>query len=400
MRGRSWRLGASIVAAIVLMTVLCAWLFRPQPTLSGVVERLASGHYDAVEGQLLAYLRASPQDQVARLMLARASVDRPDPKPELALEQLGGIRPPDRRWAAQVKSIEGEARFLQRRYDRAEAAWLEALQLDPKIAEVGWGLLTLYALQGREDESRRLALRLFEVEPDPHDRVQLLLQLIRHDAHAIAPGSVVHELGPVVRANPADLRSTLALGLALVHDSKIDEGLALLDRAVASHPDDPEVWDAYLTALVDAGQVEPLAGALDRLPRPLDDDARFDAARGWLAVQRRDWGTAVRAYRRAWEARPTDVTLAYRLRLALRSDGQQAELERLAPRLRAAAAAREKLRGLYDRIDSLPDLGRVPYPDLYRDVAATLEPLGRGDEARAWLRVAGSSGQWPVASDR
>jgi hypothetical protein len=106
----------------------------------------------------------------------------------------------------------------------------------------------------------------------------------------------------------------------------------------------------------------------------------------------------VRAYRRAWEARPTDVTLAYRLQLALRSDGQQAELERLAPRLQAAAAAREKLRGLYDRIDSLPDLGRVPYPDFYRDVAATLEPLGRGDEARAWLRVAGSSGQWPVAS--
>src|SRR5258708_30564363 len=88
MRGRPWRLGASIVAAIVLMTVLCAWLFRPQPTLSGVVERLASGHYDALEGQLLAYLRASPRDQVARLMLARASVDRPDPKPELALEQL------------------------------------------------------------------------------------------------------------------------------------------------------------------------------------------------------------------------------------------------------------------------------------------------------------------------
>src|SRR5437867_38923 len=103
MRGRSWRLGLAIGAAIVLMAGLGWWLLRPRPTLSGVVERLAAGHYDAAEAQLLAYLRAYPQDQAARLMLARASVDRPDPRPELALEQLRGIRPPDRRWAAQVK---------------------------------------------------------------------------------------------------------------------------------------------------------------------------------------------------------------------------------------------------------------------------------------------------------
>ena len=60
------------------------------------------------------------------------------------------------------------------RFDEAEAAWLEALRIDPTAPEVGWNLLALYYVQGREEEARRLALRLYRVEPDPHDRASLL----------------------------------------------------------------------------------------------------------------------------------------------------------------------------------------------------------------------------------
>jgi tetratricopeptide (TPR) repeat protein len=349
---------------------------------------LSSRRYAEAEQRLLDYLRVYPNDAAAGILLARVSVDRPDSKPELALEQIQGVEPPDRRSAAQVKSIEGEARFLQQRYDTAEAAWLEALRLDPQIAEVGWGLLNLYALQGRDEEARRLGLRLYEVEPDPHDRVQLLLQLIRHDAHAIAPETVARQLTPVVEGNPGDLRSTLALGLALVHDSRFDPGLDLLRRAADAHREVPETWAAYLSALADAGQTDALKRALGELPAALADDPRFESARGWIAAQRGDWAAAARAYRRAWEARPGDAALAYRLQTALRNAGRKEELAQLEPRLQAIVASREKLRPLYDQIDALPDLGRVPHPGHYLELATALEHLGRHDEARAWRTLA------------
>jgi tetratricopeptide (TPR) repeat protein len=392
MKVRARRLIAAS-AAVVLLTSLGAWVWlwrsRPRPTLDGVDLLIAERRYDAVEARLLAYLRAYPRDPAARLLLARAAVERPDPKPELALGQVLGDPPADRRLAAEFKSAEGAARFYQRRFDAAEAAWLAALRLDAEVPEAGWGLLNLYALQGRTEDARRLGLRLFAVEPDPHDRVQLLLQLVRHDAHAIAADSVVHQLEPVVRANPGDFHSAVALGLAMVHTGRNDDALALLGRVVESHGQDPDVWEAYLEALAQSGQVEALGRAVDRLPRALVGFPRFDAARGWLAAQRHDWPEAARAYLRAWEDRPTDASLAYRLELALRNGGRRDELERLAPRLRAAALAREKLRGLYDRLDALPDLGRVPRPQLYHEMAETLEQLNRRDEARAWDYLAG-----------
>jgi tetratricopeptide (TPR) repeat protein len=379
------------VAATILILIGLGWWVarhRPRPSLDGVDRLLSSRRYAEAEQRLLDYLRVHPNEAAARILLARICVDRPDSKPELALEQIQGVEPPDRRSAAQVKSIEGEARFLQQRYDAAEAAWLEALRLDPQIAEVGWGLLNLYALQGRDDEARRLALRLYEVEPDPHDRVQLLLQLIRHEAHAIAPDSVAHQLAPVVEGNPGDLRSTLALGLALVHDSRFDPGLDLLRRAVDAHREIPETWASYLSALADAGQTDALKRALGELPAALADDPRFESARGWIAAQRGDWVAAARAYRRAWEARPGDAALAYRLQTALRNAGRKEELAGLEPRLQAIVASREKLRPLYDQIDALPDLGRVPHPELYLELATALEHLGRHDEARAWRTLA------------
>jgi thioredoxin-like negative regulator of GroEL len=231
-------------------------------------------------------------------------------------------------------------------------------------------------------------MRLFKDEPDPHDRVQLLLQLIRHDAHAIAPDSVAFQLEPVVKGNPSDLQSTLALGLALVHASRIDDGLDVLHRAVESHPDSRDVWVTYITALGDAGRIETLKGALERLPLSLANDPRFDRAKGWVAAQGGDWHAAAQLYRRAWESQPGDPALAYRLATALRNAGRSEELKQIETRLQEIQDSREKLRPLYDQIDALPNLGRVPHPALYRETASALEHLGRKEEASAWRGLA------------
>jgi tetratricopeptide (TPR) repeat protein len=392
MGDRARRRAVWLALTVPLLIGLSAWLLWPRPSLEGVDWLLANDRYEEAEQKLLAYLRVYPGGSAVRVMLARASVNRPDPKPGLALELIQGVQPPDPPSAALLKAIEGEARFLQRRYDAAESAWLEALRLKPKSSEVGWGLLNLYAIQGRDDDTRRLGLQLFENETKPHDRVQLLLQLIRHDAHAIAPDSIVDQLEPVVRGNPGDLRSTLALGLALVHDSRFDAGLDVLRRAVESHRDSLEAWAAYISAMGDASRVEALEQTLAELLASLSDDSRFDVARGWVAAQRGDWAQATQAYRRAWEARPGDASLAYRLQTALRNTGQANELKALEPRFRAVAESRDKIRLLYDQIDALPDLGQVAHPVLFRAVADALEPLGRAAEVKAWRSLAEGSG--------
>lgn len=380
-----------LLASVLAGLSAFVWMaYRPRPSLEGVDHLIASKRFDEAEGRLISYLVSVPDDDLARLLLARTSVYRLDPKPGQALEHLPRIRVVDPRLGAEVKSIEGEAHLLLRRFDAAETAWLEAIRLDPRIPEVGWGLLNLYALQGREEEARRLGLRLFMVEPDPHDRIQLLLQLIRHDAHAISAGSVVNQLEPVVRENPADLHSSLALGLALVREGRPDQGLKLLREAVESHRDRADVRDAYFSGLVDAGRVDELSRSLQELPGSLSEDPRFDVARGWLASQRGDGLAATRAYRRAWEARPGDPILSYRLQSALRVVGRQEECDALSARLADAATSGDTLRTLYDQIDALPDLGRVPHLDLYLQVAVVLEKIGRLDEAAAWRRIAGA----------
>ncbi len=365
-------------------------VYRPRPSLEGVDHLVASKRFGEAEARLISYLDRVPDDNIARLLLARTSVDRPDSKPAQALEHLPKIRAVDPRLGAEVKSVEGEAHFQLRRFDAAENAWLEAFRLDPRIPEVGWGLLNLYALQGREEEARQLGLRLFAVEPDPHDKIQLLLQLIRHDAHGISAGSVVDRLQTVVRENPGDLHSSLALGLALVHEGRSDTGLKRLRESVESHPDRADVRDAYFSGLVDAGRVDELGQTLKELPSSLSEDPRFDVARGWLASQRGDWTAATRAYRRAWEARPSDPILSYRLQSALRVVGGQEGCDSLSARLDDSVTSRETLRTLYDQIDALPDLGRVPHPDLYLQAADVLEKIGRRDEAAAWRRLAGA----------
>ena len=382
-----------LAGAIALAGGVGWWSLRPRPSLDGAARRIDSGQFRAAEGQLRDYLRVFPGDELANLMLAKVLVDRPEPDPGLALKLIDGIHPADPHRAAMARAIEGDAHFWGRRYDQAEPAWLEALRLDPTIAEVGWKLLNIYAIQGRDEDSGRLVLRLFAAEPDPHDRVQLLLQLLRHDAHPIEAGSIVHELEPVVGANPGDLRSSAALGRALIRCGRGEEGLAILRRGVGSHGDDRDAWSGYLDGLIEAGELDELAGALGRIPGTLADSPRFEAARGWLAAQRRDLDGAARAYRQALEARPPDAALAYRFKGVLRQGQRHSELAELSPRLDAIAKFPETARGLFDRMNDLPDLGLDSRPEIFGEAAAALALVGRKEEADAWARMARSRGR-------
>ena len=225
-----------------------------------------------------------------------------------ALDHLDRVRPRNPSMAVMFHLCRGDALNRLMRFDEAEAAWLEALRIDPTAPEVGWNLLTLYYVQGREEEARRLALRLYRVEPDPHDRASLLLELLRRDVRTPAPGSIEKILEPVVRQNPGDFYSGLAMGLALTRANKVELGIDQLRRVVQTHPDRVEAWDGLLTGLDESGQVDVMEEELERLPAALSEAPRLLKHRARIAQDANRWNEAVDLFRRARPKSPTTAS--------------------------------------------------------------------------------------------
>jgi tetratricopeptide (TPR) repeat protein len=400
---KSWRRALLAVAALAA-TVALAWgasaylLPRPQLDYRRLQALVRVGRLDQAEELLDQHLRRVPDDSDAHLQMAElllAGLDRNSTldaestgRAQRALEHLEHVRPAGPPQRALALVYRGKALYALRRWREFEQCMTEALRLDPRVPEAGWGLLDLYYTQGREREAHRLAMKLFEVEPDPHDRVQLLLELIRQDSRPPAPASLVALFEPAVRNDPEDLRSIVALGLAYIHNSEDDRGVDLLRRALDRHPNDPVAWEGLLAGLDEANRPEELPKVVSRLPKALADDPRFLRFRAKAEQQEGDAKAAIRDYRRALEYDPNDPNVAFRLGRALRLAGETAEAERWD---RFSAAYKEGMkaaRPLYEEANTDTTLGAAPHPDLYRRLGEHRESVGHYDEARAWYGLA------------
>jgi tetratricopeptide (TPR) repeat protein len=397
LRARQYLLPA---IALLSLVVLVAWItwesVRPRPTLSEVMPLLRAGKFEKAQQQLRAYLREYPRDDYARYQIVECQLARYDrldpPNPGLLRDALADVRQirlgADPQSDALVQFQLGKIQSRLLHYDEAEKAWVEALRLDPLVPEAGWLLVQLYDWQGRLDEARALALRLQAIEPDQRDRVGWLLELVREDVHRPASRGLINSFEPIVRDNPKDLHTTLALGVAYAREGLVDRGLECLRDAVKAHPHDPGAWLALFTGLEEAGQMDVLAAALDRLPPELTDDPRFVKARGVVAQERRDWSTAEAMYRRALEFWPQDLSVVYRLARVLRNAGKTREADRYGQQARTYSEARKELRALYEEIEPIArSLAPDSRPDLYRHIAELRERMGLRDEVEAWKRL-------------
>jgi tetratricopeptide (TPR) repeat protein len=386
-RGPFWIL---LTVLLLILAAGAALLWRGlqgPPALDEILALARQRRFDQAQRLMDGYLRAFPDEGRAHLLMAQFAMDRPDPQPEVALEHLARIRGGTPREAAVVRFSEGKALYQQKRYDLAEASWRRALEIDPTVPEAGWALLDLLDFQGRLDEAHELGMRLHEVEPDPRDRVRLLLEMIRIDIDKVAPGSQVQVFEPVYRQVPENLALARVVGLALIHDSRPEEGLAILEDALRRHPDQADAWDWWLTGLDDAFRPDQLRREFARLPRPLAADPRFAKHEGSVAQSLRDWPRAVAAYRRALAFEPFNGVVLYRLRMALRSSGDTGEADRVERLLTTYQTAFKQMRGVYEEAKAVPTLGIQPHTELCHRLAALREQLGRLDEACAWHRL-------------
>jgi tetratricopeptide (TPR) repeat protein len=272
------------------------------------------------------------------------------------------------------------------RFDEAEQAWLAALEVDPSKSEAGLGLLNLYYLEGRQEEGRRLALRLLRFERDPLERKRVLLELVRQDARPPAPGSVVLGFEPVIRQHPGEFHGAIALGLAETRSGQVDNGIDRLRQVVRDHRDRIEAWDSLLIALDESGQVNDLEEVLKDVPSVLQMSPRLAKYRARVA-EGRQWNKAVEFYRQALAVEPYNGIVEYRLSRALRLLGEKVEAEKIELRLRGRDAAVQEIRPLYDLATETPEPPARLCTDLFQRIAAARERTQLLDEARAWHKL-------------
>jgi tetratricopeptide (TPR) repeat protein len=376
-----------------------AWaILRGRPSLEDAIALAEAGRLDEAEARLNAYLARDRQNGEANLLMAQIALRQPDPdvqqsqrrpsaRAQVALDHLGRIHPANASIAVTLELGRGRALDRLLRLDEAEAAWLEALRINPRAPEAGWNLLNLYYLQWREEEARGLVLRLYEIEPDPHDRVLLLMELLKTDARPPAPGSIERLFEPVVRYSPREFHTAMALGLAQSRAGKVDEGIGQLRRVVQSHADRLEAWDCLLTALDETGQVDAMNDTLGEVPAAVSESPRLLKHRARVAQARIEWKQAAELYRRAQTAEGYNRIVEYRLSRVLRHLGETAEAERIEQRLRGRDVAIQEIRPLYDQITATPDLGTVPHTELYQRIADVRERMRLPEEARAWHQL-------------
>jgi tetratricopeptide (TPR) repeat protein len=385
-----------ILTFVVGALAVCAWQFKKQPpSLDLALELVHAGKLDEAATRIRTILSANPDHAAANVLLAQILLKRTDPaggnspssgSAEEALAHLGRVRPTSARMAVASLLCRGNALDRLLRLDEAEEAWLEAIDIDSTAPEVGFNLLNLYYIQGREEEARRLALRLFNAEPDRHDRALLLLELIRPDARPPAPASIIKWLEPRVAEHPGDMHSSIALGLAQVRAGQIENGIAVLSRVVETHHDKVEAWDSLLLGLDESGQVHVMEQELERVPAELAGAPKLLKHRARTA-QGRNWKDAVDLYLKARQAEPYNRVVEYRLSRALRHVGQAAEADVIKERVRRRDIAIQELRPLYDQATDIPDLQVGSHRELCQQIAKAREDMQLPDEAIAWHRL-------------
>ena len=397
------RLAIQVAAALAvgLIAALAAWwMLAPTPALGPGLSLAESGRYAQAEPKLAAYLAYDPSNARAGLAMANVLMNLEPPKVAEAIERLDAIRAANPSQAAHALMIRGKAHRALDQPGKAESEWREALRRDPMVAEAGMLLLELYYTEGRNDEQHQLALRLHRSEPDPIDRVRLLLEAMRPDAEPLAAAGVIALFRPVVKEHPDDLYPALAYYRALAKDGTgIDEALTGLRRLTEAHPDDLACWDGLLYAMAPV-DLDNLESTIAKLPPEIASSRKLARYRGQLAESKRDFAAAIAQYNLALTEAPADREILHRLGEVLKLAGRETESQAVKRRETEVEAARVELRGIkgrepqegrlgvFEEATSLPNLGRTPAAPIYQKLASIRERMGHPDEALAWHKLA------------
>lgn len=254
--------------------------------------------------------------------------------------------------AAPIHTDLGAALAGLGRYEEALPEYKAALEQSPRLVGARLNLALLYYKMGRISDASKELGKVYAEDPANHQAVLLLgdcyLRMARES-------DVIRILEPEERKYPDDLAVAYLLGTALIHENRVDEGEALVDKilrngdsaeahlmlgsakmnvqdyagardefakAAGLNPDLPEVHVLYAKALTFTGDSD--LAAKQYQAELKGDPYNFDAnlQLGATARQDQNYDEARKYFTRAEQTRPGDPGVRYQLALIAIDQGR------------------------------------------------------------------------------
>jgi tetratricopeptide (TPR) repeat protein len=274
--------------------------------------------------------------------------------------------------AARARMLAGQIERGRDRLRLAEREFCAATRLDPSLVQAHRELIYIYGMQLRRPDVNREFQALQRLTRLTFDDVYRWSSLLNNYWE---PVDVIEDLIKFVSADPQDRWSRLALAGILRRMGLHEQA----ETTLAVFPaEDPGANAIRIQIALDrrddatADKLLALGGS---------DQPELERLRGDRALARGDARAAVRHYRNAAAAAPSDHETVFGLWPALALLGDDKETK----------PSRDAARNL-DRLNTLLQRGRLEKApengELMRELGVACAALEREDEARAWLELA------------
>jgi predicted Zn-dependent protease len=353
----------------VIVAVCCSNRSSPAELAAQTRLALKNRQWSRAEWLLkrLALKRAATSDDIA----LRAELELGYGRADEAIRILAGTPESDPA-AARTRLVAGQIEMSCNRARRAEALFLEALRLDPKLGLARRQLIFLYGMQARRADVNAQFRALAESDSLDFDDVLLWATTLEDKwvNDLIQP-----HLERYLAADPEDRLSRLALAAVLLRERRVDACDDLL-RSLADSDADARVLRAQLA--LDRSQIDEARALVAEGPQ---EHLGLALLRGQFAIQSNDPATAARQFRLAVCLNPTNRRALQGLAVVLNRLGKP---EAAAP-IQKQTEGWRRLTSLLQQANSLE--GREDNT-LFAQIAQTCEILGQNALARAWYRLA------------
>jgi tetratricopeptide (TPR) repeat protein len=154
-------------------------------------------------------------------------------------------------------------------YDKAEACYKQAIQLEPDFSLAYINLADLYRQKHQEDIAEKIMRDVIQRFPEvPELYYTLGLSLVRQQRNEEALALIEK----AVSLRPSDADLNYVYGVALNSDGKSDQAISVLEEAVKQNPYHRDLLYALVTIHRDRGEIEPAITYAQRLVEVAPND--------------------------------------------------------------------------------------------------------------------------------
>jgi tetratricopeptide (TPR) repeat protein len=396
-RKGSWWWKVAWVFVIAILSIFNAWWYwrdvRSLPDLATVSDWLRREQYDRVEPILREYLRRSPHDGEARMMLARVLAGHGD-----LLGCARQLHEVPVWWPRKAEALlrEGQSYLKIDRAKDAENAWLSALNDDPLhpippdlFHDISQELLKLYATEDRWEDAYPVIWMAYD-RASPAEQPVFLAMRIRPELERVAPSESIAILRRYVAAAADDWEAIRALARAEQALGNPEDAARLFQMCLQGNPENVRAWHDNLSMLLEHGDQDAFLALLEKAPKDAEREPDTWMFRSVASEHVQDAQAAAACLRKAIELNPFVPRFHYRLATVEQRLGRHEEAKIHRARTKELNEARAQLPAAYDDFYAASERtdGAAELKAACKRLASICATLGWSRAARGWGRLA------------